>query len=119
RFHDGSKADLQTLSSGERQIVSMLYAATYLESTDVVLIDEPEISLHIHWQRILLERMTAQPTDRQVIVCTHSPEIGAEFAESLIPVRPERRESGTTATTFQDDLEINLEDELDFEDTPF
>ena len=44
----------------------------------IVLIDEPELSLHVDWQRIILGEMMKQVGNRQVIACTHSPEIAAE-----------------------------------------
>ncbi|MGE5553932.1 MAG: AAA family ATPase [Betaproteobacteria bacterium] len=83
-FDKGGTKPLNVLSSGERQIVTMLYAATYLSQRgNVVLIDEPEISLHVDWQRRLLPKMAEQLGERQVIVCTHSPEIGADYEEAI------------------------------------
>jgi len=87
RLANGDKTRLRSLSSGERQIVSMLYAASpslsssssIMGGSDVVLIDEPEISLHIDWQRDLLPKMQRLVGGRQIIVCTHSPEIGADY----------------------------------------
>jgi predicted ATP-dependent endonuclease of OLD family len=67
----------------------MLYAATYLsERGNVVLIDEPELSLHIDWQRMLLPKMAKFIGPRQIIVCTHSPEIGAEYWDRIISMAP-------------------------------
>jgi ABC-type lipoprotein export system ATPase subunit len=82
-FGDGSTESLKVLSSGERQLVSVLYAASSasMERSSVVLIDEPELSLHIDWQRQLISRMAQQLGDRQLIVCTHSPEVGADFED--------------------------------------
>jgi predicted ATP-dependent endonuclease of OLD family len=71
---------LVALSSGERQIVTMIFAATQLSSQKVVLIDEPEISLHVDWQRILLDEMSKQLPGLQIIACTHSPVIGADYS---------------------------------------
>lgn len=81
-FNDGTESSLRTLSSGERQIVTLLYAATKMSKQEVVLIDEPEISLHVDWQRSLLKRMSNQLSDRQIITCTHSPVIGADYEKS-------------------------------------
>jgi predicted ATPase len=67
------------LSSGEKQILTMLYSASRTRhKTGLFLIDEPELSLHIDWQRIILKELIAQSPDRQIIACTHSPEVGAE-----------------------------------------
>lgn len=83
RFDDGTFSSLRALSSGERQIVTLLYAATHMSREQVVLIDEPEISLHVDWQRLLLKKMAEQLGQRQIIACTHSPVIGAEFFDRL------------------------------------
>ncbi len=72
-----------SLSSGEQQIVTLIYAA-HMSQREVILIDEPEISLHVDWQRILLKKMSVQHQDKQIIVCTHSPIIAAEYEERLI-----------------------------------
>ena len=77
---------LVALSSGERQIVTLLYAATEMDSDKLILIDEPEISLHVDWQRKLLRRMMNMSLKRQIIVCTHSPIIGADYLDSRMEV---------------------------------
>ncbi len=88
-FANGARISLRALSSGERQILSMLYATTYFSQTgNVVLIDEPEISLHIDWQRLLLPKMAQQLGQRQVIVCTHSVEIGADYFHTIQNLNP-------------------------------
>lgn len=76
------------LSSGEREIVTLIYAATHMSKQQIVLIDEPEISLHVDWQRHLLKEMSKQLGDRQIIVCTHSPVIGADYEEQAIIFEP-------------------------------
>lgn len=78
----------RALSSGERQLITLIYAATHMSEQEVVLIDEPEISLHVDWQRYLLQKMSAQLGERQIIVCTHSPVIGADYEERVIIFNP-------------------------------
>ena len=80
----GPAYGLSALSSGERQILTMLYSASRTRfASGVFLIDEPELSLHIDWQRIILKELQNQSPDRQIIACTHSPEVGADhFLES-------------------------------------
>ena len=89
-YIDGSQTDLLPLSSGERQIVTMIYAATRMNKQSVILIDEPELSLHPDWQRKLLSSMVNQLGDRQIVVCTHSPIIGANYEERMneLKLRP-------------------------------
>ncbi|MFT3788914.1 MAG: AAA family ATPase [Tepidisphaeraceae bacterium] len=87
---------LDVLSSGERQVLTMLFCATHMSDDDgTMLIDEPEISLHIDWQRIIISEIMAQAGDRQVIVCTHAPEVVAEHRDSLVELRSQIW-SGTT-----------------------
>lgn len=75
---------LQILSSGERQIVGLIYAASHMTNGKVVLIDEPEISLHIDWQRKLLPEMVKQLGDKQLIICTHSPVVASQYRNKMI-----------------------------------
>lgn len=81
---DGRSARLSVLSSGERHVSTLLFAATHMASSDsIVLLDEPELSLHVDWQRIILNELMKQVGDRQIIACTHSPEIGADHRRVL------------------------------------
>ncbi|WP_420223917.1 AAA family ATPase [Pigmentiphaga litoralis] len=64
------------LSSGEQQILTMIIKAVALASAGtVVLIDEPEISLHVAWQRRLPEVFHALSValDCKFVIATHSP----------------------------------------------
>lgn len=83
RFDDDFSIGLRTLSSGERQIVTLIYAATHMNQQRVVLIDEPELSLHVDWQRMLINKMGEQLEGRQVIACTHSPVIAADYEDRM------------------------------------
>ena len=75
---------LTSLSSGERQVLTMLFSASRLSATSgISLIDEPELSLHIDWQRIVLSELMAQSGGRQIIACTHSPEVGADHSGAV------------------------------------
>lgn len=64
---------IDALSSGEKQMVS-LFARMYLyPKRKIVLIDEPELSLSIDWQRGILIDVLLSPKCEQVIAITHSP----------------------------------------------
>lgn len=64
---------MDSLSSGEKQMIS-LFARLYLYPGEkLFLIDEPELSLSIDWQRKILMDIAMAPTCRQVIAITHSP----------------------------------------------
>ena len=97
QFHgDKLYSNIQALSSGERQIVTLLYSVTHMSGQRVVLIDEPEISLHIDWQSLLIPEMVAQLQDLQIITCTHSPMIGAEYEDQMIElqIKPTKQGNG-------------------------
>ena len=67
------KIPLDSLSSGEKQMIS-LFAKLYLYTgPKILLIDEPELSLSIDWQRKILVDVVSAPTCSQVIAITHSP----------------------------------------------
>jgi ABC-type cobalamin/Fe3+-siderophores transport system ATPase subunit len=67
------KIPMDSLSSGEKQMIS-LFARLYLyERPKIVLIDEPELSLSIDWQRKILLDVVSAPTCSQAIAITHSP----------------------------------------------
>lgn len=85
RTSNNSVYPLTTLSSGERQILTMLFTASRMStaSTGIFLIDEPELSLHIDWQRIILANLEQQAANRQIIACTHSPEVGADHPDAV------------------------------------
>ena len=76
--------NLSALSSGERQVLTMIFCASRLaERRGIFLVDEPELSLHVDWQRSILGEVVRQAEGRQVIACTHSPEVGADHFDSV------------------------------------
>jgi predicted ATP-binding protein involved in virulence len=107
---------IEALSSGERQIVTLIYSATHMSGQKVVLIDEPEISLHIDWQSLLIPEMVAQLHDRQIITCTHSPMVGAEYEDQMVEleIRPTSVENTSDDATDDiiDDIIEDIEEAL-------
>jgi len=68
------------LSSGEKQMLSFLcYNAFYHQA--IIFIDEPELSLHVDWQRTLFDILLEQGTENQFIIATHSPFIYSQFPD--------------------------------------
>ena len=67
-----------SLSSGEQHEVVLLYELLFkVRPNSLILIDEPELSLHVAWQEQFLEdlqQITAL-SDFDVLIATHSPEI--------------------------------------------
>jgi predicted ATP-binding protein involved in virulence len=70
---EGRKITLDALSSGEKQMISLFAKLFLYEGPKIVLIDEPELSLSIDWQRQILVDVMNAPLCRQVIAITHSP----------------------------------------------
>lgn len=67
------RISLDSLSSGEKQMIS-LFAKLYLyENPKIILIDEPELSLSLGWQRQILVDVVNSPLCKQLIAITHSP----------------------------------------------
>ena len=67
------KIPLDSLSSGEKQMIS-LFARLYLyPKKKILLIDEPELSLSIDWQRKILVDIVSAQSCQQIIAITHSP----------------------------------------------
>lgn len=69
---------LDQLSSGEKQMIIQVYELLFrAQSGTLVLIDEPELSLHMMWQMNYLKNLTeiAKLRGFQCIIATHSPQI--------------------------------------------
>lgn len=71
KFHE-----LKKLSSGERNLLSILTLFLIIGSKrSFLMIDEPEISLNIKWQREFLPLLNKLNSNAQIIVASHSPAI--------------------------------------------
>jgi predicted ATPase len=92
-FGDSANAvNSDLLSAGEKQMLSFIcYNAFYRDC--VVLIDEPELSLHVDWQRQLFPTLLGQKSSNQFIVATHSPFIYSKYPDKEVPVNVDRGDS--------------------------
>lgn len=64
------------LSSGEKQILIILTNVLIQAGRDFIMImDEPEISLHFDWQRRLIDDVQSLNPSLQLILATHSPAV--------------------------------------------
>lgn len=87
--HKKDKIELKYLSSGEQQELVLLYNLIFKgEKESLILIDEPEISLNVSWQREYLDDMKKIVAMNQfsTLIATHSPQIindNWELVESL------------------------------------
>ena len=64
------------LSSGEKQILVILLTVLVEDEQPYVLfMDEPEVSLHIEWQKVLIKSIMNINPNVQLILTTHSPAV--------------------------------------------
>lgn len=79
----GRQLTVDELSSGERQLIILfanvifnkLKASNKNNTTEILIIDEPEISLHIRWQELFIDFLFEASNNTQFIIATHSPDI--------------------------------------------
>lgn len=75
-FQSEEKITPYLLSSGEKQMLIILLTVLVQDRQPyVLLMDEPEVSLHIEWQQRLLELILDLNPNVQIILTTHSPAV--------------------------------------------
>lgn len=73
---EGKEFDISELSSGEKQLFLRALSLKFLNvNNSIILIDEPEISLHPRWQRKIINVYENIGENNQIIIATHSPHI--------------------------------------------
>lgn len=76
---------VHNLSSGEKQLLILLTQTLLQENAPYIFIaDEPELSLHIEWQKYIIGAINELNPYAQVIVATHSPEIAGQWSKNII-----------------------------------
>ena len=72
----GDEFDINELSSGEKQLFLRTLAIRMLNpENSIILIDEPELSLHPKWQQRIVDVYRKIGKNNQIIIATHSPHI--------------------------------------------
>ena len=78
---------LTKLSSGEKQLLIILAQSLLQESeAHIYIADEPELSMHVDWQEVLVSSLKSINPQSQIIFATHSPDIVGEYYSSIIKV---------------------------------
>lgn len=93
----GRTIALTDLSSGEQHELIMAYDLLFRANRgSLVLIDEPEISLHVAWQRAFMNDIMriCQVSGVRAIVATHSPQIIGKWWDRAQRLGPELDEPG-------------------------
>ena len=90
---EGGQHNVSVLSSGERHILTFLSLVVISGAEcDFIIIDEPEISLNIKWQRTLMGLIQKLAPNTQIIVASHSSIIAKKSSSSLVELVPEKYE---------------------------
>lgn len=86
---EDKKINAYQLSSGEKQLLIILLTVLIQDNKPSILfMDEPEISLHIDWQRKLIKNIRELNPNVQIILATHSPAIVMEgWVDKVFEVR--------------------------------
>ena len=82
----GNRLPLDSLSSGEQHELVLQYDLLFrVPANTIVLIDEPELSLHVSWQKRFLPDLleVAKLSTFDAIVATHSPYIIGEWDDLM------------------------------------
>ncbi len=75
-FQQGERLTPYQLSSGEKQMLIILLTVLVEDGQPyVLLMDEPEISLHVEWQQHLVRHIRELNPQVQIILTTHSPAV--------------------------------------------
>ena len=100
----GEEFDINDLSSGEKQLFLRTLSIKMLEpKNSIILIDEPELSLHPKWQQKIIEVYKKIGENNQIIVATHSPHIlGSVSNENIFILY--RNENGKIEAKIGDDI---------------
>ena len=75
---NGREVPFSVLSSGEQHLLNLYYQLLFeIEPDTLVMIDEPELSMNVVWQRNFLKDLQRIIELRKfdVLIATHSPEI--------------------------------------------
>jgi len=105
----GNEFLLNTLSSGEREVVNIVFDFILRSPSDcIIFFDEPEIHLHPELSYKLIQTLTNLGDNNQFIFCTHSPEIiTASLEHSVIFVSPSKNVDDNQAITVSEDDDTN------------
>lgn len=86
-IYSSNSVDINKLSSGEKQLI-IFFANLIFHSNNkkpiIFLEDEPELSLHLAWQKKFVDKALQVNPDMQLILATHAPEIIAKHVDKAV-----------------------------------
>lgn len=103
REASGHRVEIADASSGELSlVVTLLGIASSIKDGSLILIDEPEISLHPQWQSDYLARLEKAFSSFKgchFVIATHSPALTAGVVSSLVNIVDVERSAAATSQT--------------------
>lgn len=108
-LYDGQHFSINSLSSGEREVVNIAFDCILRNPTDcIVFFDEPELHLHPELSYKLLQALRSIGSNNQFILSTHSPDIiTASLDNSVIFIATPNVQEQNQAIVVREDDETN------------
>ncbi len=106
---EGNTLDIDTLSSGEREVVNIVFDFLLRKPENcIVIFDEPELHLHPELSYKLIQTLKSVGLNNQFIFCTHSPDIiTASLDHSVVFLSPPRGENDNQGIMVNENDETN------------
>jgi hypothetical protein len=106
---EGQPLSISSLSSGEREVVNIVFDFLLRKPTDcIVIFDEPELHLHPELSYKLLQTLRGIGSNNQFIFCTHSPDIiTASLDSSVIFIAPPKDADSNQAIVVREEDETH------------
>lgn len=86
---------IKQLSSGERQLVILFTHLIFMldrHDEAIFIVDEPELSLHMLWQKLYIDKIREVAPNVQIVFATHSPEIISHYSDKLVELVKKRED---------------------------
>lgn len=106
---NGEKFPISSLSSGEREVVNIVFDFLLRSPNDcIVIFDEPELHLHPELSYKLLQTLRTVGRNNQFVFCTHSPDIiTASLDNTVIFLTPPKADGDNQAVCVREDDKTN------------
>lgn len=88
-FREGDIVPLEKLSSGEQHQLVLFFELLFeLRGNALILIDEPELSLHVGWQKKFIADLKEiiELNSFDVLLATHSPQLIGEWEDIVVEI---------------------------------
>lgn len=89
--YSSKRISIHLLSSGEKQLLTFFANLIFRinKKRSIYIVDEPELSLHLSWQTIFVDRVSKIANDVQFIFATHAPEIISHRRDKMVKLSKE------------------------------